>query len=124
MHTGTDQADAAERALLDFAVAKSALDRDTLSARVGMLRNYDPLVRETTALHGAVDRLREAAAGDPELAAASDRLASLTDQQEQWTEQFKSRNALLQNSLAYFGLLSARLGEVHQSSNSRIRHVR
>jgi signal transduction histidine kinase/CheY-like chemotaxis protein len=123
MHTGTDQADAAERALRDFAVAESALHRDMLSARTGMLRNYDPLVREMTALRGAVDRLREAAAGDPELAAASDRFASLADQQEQWAEQFKSHNALLQNSLAYFGLLSARLGEVHQSSNSRLQQL-
>jgi len=123
MHTGTDQADAAERALGDFAVAKSALHRDMLSARIGMLRNYDPLVRETTALHAAVDRLREAAADDPELAAASDRLASLADQQEQWTEQFKSRNALLQNSLAYFGLLSARLRVVRQNSDSRQEQV-
>jgi signal transduction histidine kinase/CheY-like chemotaxis protein len=123
MHTGTDQVDAAERALRDFAVAESALHRDMLSARTGMLRNYDPLVREMTALRGAVDRLREAAAGDPELAAASDRFASLADQQEQWAEQFKSHNALLQNSLAYFGLLSARLGEVHQSSNSRLQQL-
>src|SRR6266481_3053254 len=123
MHTGTDQADAAERALGDFAVAKSALHRDMLSARIGMLRNYDPLVRETTALHAAVDRLREAAADDPELAAASDRLASLADQQEQWTEQFKSRNALLQNSLAYFGLLSAHLGEGPPDSNRRRQQV-
>jgi DAHL domain len=123
MHTGAEQADAAERALRDFAIAKSSLHRDMLSARTGMLRNYDPLVREMTALHGAVDRLREAAAGDSELAAASDRLASLTDQQEQWIEQFKSRNALLQNSLASFGLLSARLGEVHESSNSRLQQV-
>jgi signal transduction histidine kinase len=116
MHTGTDQADDAERALRDFAIAKSALHRDVLSARTGMLRNYDPLVREVTALHGAVNRLRAAAAGDPEVAAASDRLASLAARQEEWTEQFKSNNALLQNSLAYFGVLSARLGEAHQSS--------
>jgi hypothetical protein len=32
MHTGTDQADDAERALRDFAIAKSALHRDVLSA--------------------------------------------------------------------------------------------
>jgi signal transduction histidine kinase len=123
MHTGTDQADAAQRALRDFAVAKSALHRDMLSARTGMLRNYDPLVREMAALHGAVDRLREAADGDPEVAAASERLASIADQQEGLTELFKTRNALLQNSLAYFGLLSARLGGVHQSSNSRLQQV-
>jgi len=121
MHTGTDRADDALRALDDFAMAKSALHRDVLSARTGMLRNYDPLVREVTALHGAIDRLREAAAGDREVAAGSGRLADLADQQERWTEQFKSRNALLQNSLAYFGLLSARLGEAPRSSNSRLR---
>jgi signal transduction histidine kinase/CheY-like chemotaxis protein len=123
MHTGTDHADAALRALDDLTVAKGALYRDVLSARTGMLRNYDPLVREVAALRGAVDRLREAAAGDPELAAAADRLASLAGQQEQWTEQFKSRNALLQNSLAYFGLLSAKLGDAHQSDNSRLQQV-
>jgi signal transduction histidine kinase/CheY-like chemotaxis protein len=123
MHTGTDHADDALRALDDFATAKSALDRDVLSARTGMLRNYDPLVRELTELHGAVDRLRDASLGDPEVADATGRLANLADQQEQWTEQFKSRNALLQNSLAYFGLLSTRLGEATQSSNSRLQQI-
>jgi signal transduction histidine kinase/CheY-like chemotaxis protein len=122
MHTGTDQADDALRALDDWTMAKGALDRDVLSARSGMLRNYDPLVRELTALHVAVDRLREAAGGDLETVAASDRLASVTDEQEQWTERFKTRNALLQNSLAYFGLLSARLGEAPQSS-TRLQQV-
>ena len=123
MHTGTDRADDALRAFDDFATAKSALHRDVLSARTGMLRNYDPLVRELTELHAAVDRLRAASGGDPEVAAAAGRLASLADQQEQWTEQFKSRNALLQNSLAYFGLLSTRLGEATQSSNSRLQQI-
>jgi signal transduction histidine kinase len=123
MHTGTDQADNALRALDDFAMAKSSLHRDVLSARTGMLRNYDPLVRELTELHGAVDRLRDASAGDPEVAAATGRLASLADHQDQWTEQFKSRNALLQNSLAYFGLLSTRLGEATQSNNSRLQQI-
>jgi DAHL domain len=80
MHTGTDHADDALRALDDFAMAKSALHRDVLSARTGLLRNYDPLVRELLALHGAVDRLRNASAGDPEVAAAAGRLASLADQ--------------------------------------------
>jgi signal transduction histidine kinase len=123
MHTGAAQADNALRALDDFAAAKSALHRDVLSARTGMLRNYDPLVRELTDLHGAVDRLRDTTVGDPEAAAAAGRLASLADQQEQWTEQFKSRNALLQNSLAYFGLLSARLSEATQSSNGRLQQI-
>ena len=85
MHTGSDRADDALRALDDLTIAKGALYRDVLSARTGMLRNYDPLVREVIALHSSVDRLREAAAGDPEIAAAGDRLASVADQQEEWT---------------------------------------
>jgi hypothetical protein len=35
-----------------------------------------------------------------------DRLAAMVTQQEELTEQFKSSNALLQNSLSYVGLLS------------------
>jgi signal transduction histidine kinase len=123
MHTGTDHADDALRALDDFATAKSALHRDVLSARTGMLRNYDPLVRELTGLHAAVDRLRDVSGGDPAVAAAAVRLASLADEQERWTEQFKSRNALLQNSLAYFGLLSTRLGEATRNGNSRLQQI-
>jgi signal transduction histidine kinase len=120
---GIDHADDALRALDDFAKAKSSLHRDVLSARTGMLRNYDPLVRELTELHAAVDRLHAASAGDPEVTAATGRLASLADRQEQSTEQFKTRNALLQNSLAYFWLLSARLGENRQSHDSRAQQV-
>jgi signal transduction histidine kinase len=123
VHTGTDRADDALRAFDDFATARSGLHRDVLSARTGMLRNYDPLVHELTELHAAVDRLRDASAGDPEVAAAAGRLANLADQQERWTEQFKSRNALLQNSLAYFGLLSKRLDEATRSGNSRLQQI-
>jgi len=43
--------DRALGALDRFAMVESALQRDVLSARAGMLRNYDPLVREVTALN-------------------------------------------------------------------------
>src|SRR6516225_2256440 len=33
-----------------FSMLEAALHRDVLSARAGILRNYDPLVRETNAL--------------------------------------------------------------------------
>ena len=97
------------RALDDFAMIENALHRDVLTARAGLLRHYDSLVSEMGALHDALDRLRKAAAADPEEKAAIDRLAALVDRQEELVEQFKSKNALLQNSLAYFGLFSARL---------------
>ena len=96
------------RALDASVIAESELHRDVLSARAGMLHNYDPLVREDRDLRAAVDRLRTTAADD-EMAAAGARLAGLVERQERWIEQFKSDNALLQNSLAYFELFSASL---------------
>lgn len=118
INTGTGAIADALHAVDDFSISESALLRDVLSARGGTLRNYDPLVRETAALHDAVRRLQGSAAGDPETVAASYRLANLVGQQEEWTEQLKSHNALLQNSLAQFARLNARLGAAHRGAIS------
>ncbi len=101
--------DQALAALDRFAMVENALCRDALSARAGMLRNYDPLTRQVTGLYSALARLRETAAVDDETTAAIDRLAASVSRQEALVEQFKSDNALLQNSLAYFRLFSRRL---------------
>jgi signal transduction histidine kinase/CheY-like chemotaxis protein len=101
--------DRALKALDRFTMMEIALHRDVLSARAGLLRNYDPLVREINALRESLGRLRDNASGDVEEAAAIDRFAEAAARQEQLTEQFKSDNALLQNSLAHFQLFSARL---------------
>ena len=97
--------------------AESALHRDVLSARSGLLRNYDPLVREIDEMRGAVTRLRETAGYDPEIAAAIDEVKRSVDKTEGLTEQFKSRNALLQNSLAYFIVFGERLIKEEQDRN-------
>lgn len=86
------------RALDGYAIAESELHRDILSARAGMLRNYDFLVREDRAMRAALEHIPE-----------HDRLAELVDQEGELVERFKTRNALLQNSLAYFEMFSARL---------------
>lgn len=104
------------RALDDFAMIENALHRDVLTARAGLLQHYDSLVGEIRALNDALDRLREAAAADPEEKAAIERLAVLVARQEELVEQFKSKNALLQNSLAYFGMFSARLATSDRSA--------
>jgi len=86
-----------------------------------MLRNYDPLVRELTALHGAVDRLRErppATRVAPQWPGREPHRPAGTV-----TEQFKSSNALLQNSSLIFGLLQLALGEDHQTNSNRLRQV-
>jgi signal transduction histidine kinase len=108
--TDAELFDRALAALDQFAILETTLDRDVLSARAGLLRNYDPLVREVNALRETLDRLRETAAVDAVTAVAIDRLAASVGQQEAFVEQFKSNNALLQNSLAYFELYSVRFG--------------
>src|SRR5205823_3796920 len=106
-NTDAERFDRALAALDRFALVESALQRDVLSARAGMLRNYDPLVREVNVLNELIIELRDAAAADAEEVAAVGRLAASVSRQEELIEQFKSNNALLQNSLAYFRVLSA-----------------
>jgi signal transduction histidine kinase/CheY-like chemotaxis protein len=101
--------DRALKALDHFLMMENALHRDVLSARAGLLRDYDPLVREVKALRETINRLRNNVSGDPAGLATIDRIAAATYREEDLTEQFKSENALLQNSLLYFRLLSARL---------------
>ena len=104
----TDSLQQELRALDAAVLADSELHRDVLSARAGMLHNYDPLVRDELDLRAAVELLREKAP-DPEIAAAAERLSGLVAHEEDWMEQFKSENALLHNSLAYFELFSTNL---------------
>src|SRR5262249_55162834 len=98
-----------------FAMVESTLQRDVLSARAGMLRNYDQLVREVNALNELVRVLRDDALVRAEEAAAIDGLAASVSRQEELTEKFKSSNALLQNSLSYFRLFTARLSEADRN---------
>jgi hypothetical protein len=92
-----------------FAMMENALYRDVYSARIGTLRNYDPLVREIDALYRSLDRLRETAAIDGETTTAVDQIAASVHRQEQLVEQFKTCNALLHNSFSLFGRLSVGL---------------
>jgi signal transduction histidine kinase/CheY-like chemotaxis protein len=95
-----------------FGMLENALSRDVFSARAGTLRNYDPLVHELDALHNSLDRLHNTAAIDTETTAAVGRLTVLVESQEELVEHFKSENALLHNSLSFFGRFSARPASV------------
>jgi hypothetical protein len=97
------------RALDDFSRFERGFNREVLAARVGLARNYDALVHMTQIYDDALDRLRREAGPDSEERAAIDALAAAADRQEKLIEQFKSRNALLHNSFAYFGVMSGRL---------------
>jgi type II secretory pathway component PulJ len=101
-------------ALDDIAASESALHRDMLSARAGMLLNYDPLVAEEVSVRRSISNLEASVGDDPRIRDAVNVLAATLDQQEEWTEKFKSSNALLRNSLAYFRLFSADLSAAQQ----------
>jgi signal transduction histidine kinase len=90
-----------------FGIAENALYRHVFTARTGMLRNYDPLVREINALRSSLERLRAISAMDTETTAAINRLTASADRQEELVELFKTENALLHNSLSFFARFGA-----------------
>ncbi|MGY8661399.1 two-component system VirA-like sensor kinase [Bradyrhizobium sp. UFLA05-109] len=96
-------------ALDHFSRLERALNREVLTARAGLSRNYDELARLTDAYDDSVHQLRDAASSDAEEEAAIAVLAASAHRQQDLIEQFKSRNALLRNSFLYFGMFSARL---------------
>jgi signal transduction histidine kinase len=116
INPGAELFDRALATLDTFVMTDSALGRDVLAARAGLLHNYDPVVRELAGLNANLVALREAAAVDADMAVALDRLAATVGEQEQLIELFKSNNALLQNSLAYFGRFSSRLGAAERTA--------
>jgi signal transduction histidine kinase len=84
------------------------LQRDVLRARAGLLSCYDPLVASVLALREAPLRLsarlrEERLDADGYLDGPLDHLRAGIDSDEKLVEQFKTSNALLQNSLAVFG---------------------
>ncbi|HEX4173339.1 MAG TPA: DAHL domain-containing protein, partial [Acetobacteraceae bacterium] len=114
--SGTARFDRALDELDHIAHIEADLHRDVLSARAGLLRNYDPLVHETDVLQASVAELRASMADDAAATAAIDRLAASLTRQEDRVEHFKSVNALLQNSLSYFAMFSASLTTPVQDS--------
>jgi signal transduction histidine kinase len=102
------------QALGDFTRFERAMTREVLTARVGLSRNYDKLVQMTDAYDDALTRLRETPGLNAEETRAIDVLSARALRQEDLVERFKSRNALLQNSFAYFGLFSDKLAESDQ----------
>ena len=90
----------------EYDLAEASLHRDVLQARAGLLRNYDPLVKATQQLDNAVVKLRGYAVAKGLDPTPVGRLAAAVAEQETLTERYKTNNALLQNSLSYFGLLS------------------
>ena len=91
----------------DERIARLVVERRWLADPVGERR------RRGAVWCGRLGRMHEAAR-DADDDDAIGRLAAAILRQEELTEQFKSNNALLGNSLAYFGLFSSHLGSPDQ----------
>ncbi|HEU0148549.1 MAG TPA: two-component system VirA-like sensor kinase [Bradyrhizobium sp.] len=90
-----------------FEMIENGLYRHVFTARAGMLRNYDPLVEDVNGLRNSVQQLRALSATDTEAMAACDRIAAMVERQEELVERFKTENALMHNSMSFFGRFGA-----------------
>jgi len=98
---------AIQQTLNSYALADRALQRDLLMARAGLLRNYDPITADTLEIQSSLARLDHLRAQDPVFHTIAGRLEQDSADRAALVEQFKSDNALLQNSLARLALASA-----------------
>ena len=97
--------------------ADGLLTQETLELRYSLLTNYDPLVATSQSLQESAGRLPQEAqalySADSSRALGSS-LQSYLDgisRKQQVIEDFKSKNALLKNSLAYLPVLVTSLGD-------------
>ena len=112
MQEFNDQEATLRRALLlcdQFISAETALRQNVVSARIGVVQDYDRTVRLTNETERALARLQEVLKPLPGQADRLGRIVSGVTEQLGIVEHFKSRNAVLRNALAAFGLLDARL---------------
>jgi hypothetical protein len=75
LNMNSDRYDRQAQALADFTRFERGTNREVLTLRAGLSRNYDALVRIADAYYDALARLREAAGSDREEAAAIEVLA-------------------------------------------------
>lgn len=105
-------------------VNHAALQRDVLRARAGLLPSYDGLVASVVNLRSAVDGLGVLFAapqfvGESNLNKLLAELRIGIDQDETLVESFKTRNALLQNSIGVFGQTLTSLHETEDVAVAR-----
>lgn len=111
INPNAEQFDYALNELDRLGVVQDALYRDLLAERTGLLRNYDPLVHEMSALHQSVTQLQEIASFDTQTARAINRVKISIDREETLIESFKRENAVLRTSLSFFARFATRTDE-------------
>lgn len=106
-------------------VNHAALQRDVLRARAGLLPSYDGLVNSVVNLRAAAGGLSELFENQQfseeiKLHRLLDELNLAIDSDEVLVESFKTRNALLQNSIGVFGQTLTALHETEDLAVARV----
>ncbi|MCZ6678143.1 MAG: ATP-binding protein [Candidatus Poribacteria bacterium] len=101
----------------------ATLNQDVLKSRYGQLTHYDPLVTALAELKRLQNHLQDIPpfidkAGQIDIQRRLDDHAALLMQKEGLLERFKSRNAVLNNSLSYFPIIATELAAQAASSSS------
>ena len=102
-----------------LALADRSVERDVLSARAGLFKNYDSVTNNTLLASAAADELVTLTRGQGELSARTQALADRIRAREDVVEQFKTDNALVQNALTRF----AETSETLRSGDSRVERL-
>ena len=92
--------------LRDLGGSEVAMQRNALRARAGLLRDYDPLVQAMAATQDTLAELQDLSPAGSALRARAGDLEANVTVQEGLLERFKTSNALLQNSAAFFDQLA------------------
>ena len=92
-----------------FVAAETALRQNIVSARIGLVQDYDDTARLSGEVEAAFAQLQTDGSRLPDQAGRLSRIGAGVADQLAVIEQFKTRNAVLRNALAAFGVLNARL---------------
>ncbi len=107
--------------LSQFKQLDATLNQDVIESRSHLLNNYDPIVRNLSRLHAiTADFVRGPSAiyhrGQADIDAQIDALNKILMEKEGFVERFKSHNAILNNSLKYFPVVSDELITIVRAS--------
>jgi len=103
-------------AIEQFSGIEHALDWEVLTARAGLTRQYDTITNLQRKLDEALASLWVAAENDRDMTEALAGLSWRVNRQQALIERFKTNDALLRNSAAYFSLLSGHLAPSRQGA--------
>ncbi|HWQ94431.1 MAG TPA: DAHL domain-containing protein, partial [Gammaproteobacteria bacterium] len=100
--------------LSQFKQLDATLNQDVIESRSHLLNNYDPIVRSLTRLHAITNGFITGPSsiyhrGQADIDTQIDALNNLVGEKEGFVERFKSHNAILNNSLKYFPVVTDEL---------------